>query len=171
MPRVSAPVLCQMMSHKCNSVRGIPFCMRYCAVARKHVGRTRVPGEYSGGRYSLLFPQRRTRDWRLSSLRLSLFVPFVNCSARSLTLRLCLLFLSDFVELASLAVETWRKNVRENQLRVCCSGGRPGYRAVRTNSLCRVGEVTNHGESSFVGGHRADAMLLVSTTMCTRRWR
>jgi hypothetical protein len=43
-------------------------------------------------------------------------------SARSLTLRLRLAFLSDFVELASLAVETWRKKVRENQLLRCCWG-------------------------------------------------
>lgn len=55
-------------------------------------------------------------------MRLSLLEPLMSCSARSLTLRLCLIFLSDFVELASLAVEAWRKKARENQLRRCCGG-------------------------------------------------
>lgn len=96
-------------------------------MARKQVGRTREPGEYSDGRYSLLLPQSRTRDCRSSSLRLSLRAPFMRCSARSLTLRLFLTFFSDLMELASLVVEAWRRKVRENQLRLCCSGDSPGY--------------------------------------------
>ena len=46
----------------------------------------------------------------------------MRCIARSLTLHLCLAFLSDLVELASLAVEAWRKKARENQLLRCCGG-------------------------------------------------
>jgi hypothetical protein len=112
----------------------IPCWTRYCAVARKHVGRTRELGEYSDGRYNLLLPQIRMRDWRSSSLRLSLLAPFMRCSARSLTLRLSLIFFSDLTELASLVVEAWCKKVRENQLRLCCSGDSPGYSTVRESS-------------------------------------
>ncbi len=100
----------------------LPCWTRYCAVARKQVGRTRGLGENSDGRYNLLLPQSRTRDCRSSSLRLSFLEPFMRCSARSLTLRLCLTFLSDFVELASLAVEACRRKARENQLLRCCGG-------------------------------------------------
>jgi hypothetical protein len=88
----------------------------------------------------LLLPQIRTRERRSSSLRLSLLAPFMRCSVRSLTLRLFLIFFSDLMELASLVVEAWRKKVRENQLRLCCSGDSPGYSTVSEGSRSeRVG--------------------------------
>jgi hypothetical protein len=40
------------------------------------------------------------------------------------------IFFSDFVELASLVIETWRRNVRENQL-LLCGGDSSGYYKVR----------------------------------------
>jgi hypothetical protein len=84
-------------------------------------------------------------------LRLSLRAPFMRWSARSLTLRLFLIFFSDLMELASLVVEAWRKKVRENQLRLCCSGISPDYPPVREAFCRRVGEVTDQGRTAIVG--------------------
>ena len=76
-------------------------------------------------------------------MRLSLLAPLMRCCARSLTLRLFLTFLLlDLVELASLVADTWRRNVRENQLRLCWRGCWPGYSGVR-NGLWNGGEVKN----------------------------
>lgn len=65
----------------------------------------------------MLLPQSRTSDWRSSSLRLSLFVWLTMCIAMSLTLRLCLIFLSSLIELALLVPDTCRRKVRENHPR------------------------------------------------------
>ena len=65
----------------------------------------------------MLFPQSRTSDCRSSSLRLPLLVWLTMCIAMSLTLRLCLTFLSDLAELALLVPDTGRRKVRENHPR------------------------------------------------------
>lgn len=88
-------------------------------MARKHVGRVRGPGAYSDGRCSVLLPHSRISVGRSCPLRLSSLgpPPLTSCKARSPTLRRFLILLSDLVELALLESETWRKKVRENQLR------------------------------------------------------
>ena len=70
----------------------LPCWTRYWAVARKHVGTARLLGAYSVGRYKRLDPQRRTSSCTSLSLSESFFN--FNRRDRSLTLRLCFMFLS-----------------------------------------------------------------------------